>query len=181
MPNAVRYRTLCFLIVWFPVASANAGSALAWDSQQDSTRADSSYLASYRGLYDRAWSEKFMELWNSRKDTARVLAGMGKVRFVSLARDTISALFEFDSAGQARLLDIAKSIPADSIPAFTALLERWADFMEGKFGAIVGVVAGKIRYKGPATLAFKYGRAFDSVAPVGRRVTRIVSRPKRKR
>ncbi|MBI1805532.1 MAG: hypothetical protein HYR76_00610 [Ignavibacteria bacterium] len=147
---------------------------------KDSVHVDPEYVALYRGLYEKAWSEKFAELWNSNKDTAKVLGGMGKVYFASVSADTTCALFDFDSLGQARFLKVLKGTPPDTLPIFTSRIERWADFMEGKLNAVAGVLSGKIRYKGPMTLAFKYGFLFNKVAPVGKRTSQMIHQKQKK-
>lgn len=143
-------------------------------SNGDSIATHAKYDSLYRGLYGAEWSKTFIQLWNGNKDTARVLGGMGDVYFVSTDADTVAALFHFDSAGQARLMRVSSNTPTDTIPTFTSPLFRWAEFMEGKFTAFAGVLGGKIKYKGSITLAIKYGRAFDKVAPVGKRASSMI-------
>ena len=140
----------------------------------DTTSADPKLLGMYAGMFEKAWCAKFSELWNGNSDTVKVLANMGKVNFVSIGPDTTAVLFEFDSLGRARYGNVKKSMPDDTIPTFTARLEKWADFMEGRFTSIAGVLTGKIKYKGPMTVAFKYGFAFNKVAPFGKRASRFI-------
>ena len=138
-------------------------------------------LPMYRGLFDAPWSKKFSELWNSNPDTAKLLGGMGTVYFVSMSAETVSVLMNFDTAGRATFIRAIKSLPNDTIPAFSSTLEKWAGFMEGKFHAIAGVLAGKIKYKGPMSIAFKYGWHFDKVAPVGKMASHFVDSNRKKK
>lgn len=143
---------------------------------QNTPASDSSSLAAsltgkYRSLFGKEWSKKFVEAWNSNGDTARALGGLGKVYFVSVDEETTTVLMEFDSAGRAAYRSSIAPASNDTMPRFTARLIRWAEFMEGKFGAIAGVLTKKIDYAGPYRIAFKYGFAFGKVAPVGRRVS----------
>ena len=113
----------------------SAGVQAQTAAKKDSVETDSAYVSMYKGLYEKAWCTKFTELWNSNKDTAKVLGGMGKVYFASVSTDTQCTLFNFDSLGQASVIKFMKGTPADTIPIFTAKLSRWADFMEGKLNA----------------------------------------------
>ena len=149
-------------------------------TKADTAQLDPKLLTMYQGLFDKAWSQKFAELWNINPDTAKVFGGMGKVHFVSLGTDTVDALMNFDSTGKAAVLGVAKSFPKDTLPAFSALLEKWAEFMEGKFGAVKGVMTGKIKFQGNWAVAFKYGFKFDKVAPVGKRASELISQKKKK-
>ncbi|HTK83177.1 MAG TPA: hypothetical protein VL633_12895 [Bacteroidota bacterium] len=129
-------------------------------------------IAMYNGLFEKEWSRKFVDEWNAIPDSARVLKGMGAVRFVSVGAESVSTIMSFDSTGKAWLPGSGGVflMTADSIPTFTAKLEKWAEFMEGKFNAVAGVLTKKISYKGPFTLAIKYGFQFNKVAPVGKRI-----------
>ncbi|MBI4548571.1 MAG: SCP2 sterol-binding domain-containing protein [Ignavibacteriae bacterium] len=140
---------------------------------------DPKLAATYKGLFDKAWSQKFVELWNSNPDTAKVFSGMGKVHFVSIGIETIDVFMNYDSAGKATVLGVANSFPTDTLPTFSAELASWAEFMEGKFGAVKGVMTGKIKFRGNWAVAFKYGFKFDKVAPVGKRATEIVNQKKK--
>src|SRR5437867_10813019 len=114
----------------------------------DTVKVDAGRVAMYKSLFSKSWSEKFVDLWNSNSDTAMVLARMGKVYFVSVDTDTTVVLMNFDSTGKAQYLKTLNRLPKDSIPSFTAKLEKWAAFMEGKFGAMTGVFTGRIRFNG---------------------------------
>ena len=135
----------------------------------DTTRVDQDILGRYRGLFGATWSRNFAKLWNGNRDTAKALAGLGRVHFVSEGTETLSVLMNFDSTGQVSVIKLSHGAPTDTLPTFTTQVEKWAAFMEGKFHAVLGVLTGRIRFKGPFPVAFKYGVAFDKVAPIGRR------------
>lgn len=149
-------------------------------AKPDTSRLDLQLTSMYRGLFGKAWSEKFVELWNKSPDTAKVLGGIGKVHFVALGTDTVDVIMNFDSTGKATVLKVAKSFPTDTLPMFSTRLGKWAEFMEGKFGAVKGVLMGYIRYKGPMALAFKYGYHFDKVAPLGKRIIEMMNQRQKK-
>ena len=136
----------------------------------DSVQAENALKMKYASLFGPKWSNTFAEKWNVNRDTAKVLGGLGKVYFIAVDKETTSALMEFDSLGLVSYRSSKLPAPQDSLPKFTAKLVRWAEFMEGKFRAVAGVLTKKIEYHGPMTIAFKYGFYFDKVAPVGRRI-----------
>lgn len=137
-------------------------------------------LSTYKGLFENSWSKKFAELWNKNRDTAKVLAGLGRVWFVRADTETAALLVNFDSSGRAEPLKVTNVLPKDSFPAFQAVLTNWANFMEGKFGAVGGVMTGKIKFTGNFSVALKYGQAFDKVAPVGKRASLAILKKGRK-
>ena len=143
-------------------------------ARPDTSGPDPQLASAYQGLFGKAWSKSFVQLWNDIPDTERVLHGMGLVRFVSLSTDTASVVLYFDSLGRANSTSSGFFYQADSVPTFSAQLGRWAEFMEGKFNAVAGVLTRKIIYKGPFTLAIKYGFQFNKVAPVGKRVAEML-------
>ncbi|MBI1803011.1 MAG: hypothetical protein HY033_07760 [Ignavibacteriae bacterium] len=147
-------------------------------STSDSISTELALIEKYHPLFGREWSKKFVEMWNSNKDTAKVLHGLGNVYFVSTGKETTTALMSFDSSGLATYKAGGYPAPKDSTPKFTATVTRWAEFMEGKYHAVAGVLSRKIEYQGPMTIAFKYGWHFDKVAPVGRKVVEILEKKK---
>lgn len=149
-------------------------------SRQDTSKLDPQLTSEYQELFRNEWSAKFIELWNKNPDTAKALGGIGTVHFVALGTDTVDVMMNFDSVGKATLLNVADIFPADTLPTFSTRLGKWAEFMEGKFGAVKGVLMGYIKYKGPMALAFKYGFHFDKVAPFGKRVIAMLNQQKKK-
>ncbi len=138
----------------------------------DSTQVDAGVVSMYEGLFGKQWSDKFAEEWNRSGDTAKGLGNMGKVYFVSISKETTSVMMEFDSLGKGKVLHTAKAFPSDTtVPIFSATLDRWSSFMEGKFNAITGVLTGRIKFKGSLAVGLKYGMAFNKVAPIGKRVS----------
>jgi putative sterol carrier protein len=162
------------IIVLFVVSSSFVLSQSA--AKPDTSGPDPQLASAYQGLFGKAWSKSFVQLWNAIPDSERVLREMGMVRFVSFSTDTFSVVLYFDSLGRAAPPGSGWLVQADSVPTFSAQLERWAEFMEGKFNAISGVLTKKIIYKGPMTLAFKYGFQFNKVAPVGKRVAEMLKK-----
>ena len=144
-------------------------------SPSDSVQNEKALTRKYASLFGPAWSKMFVEKWNVDKDTAKVLGGLSKVYFISVDKETTAALMEFDSLGLVSYRSSKLPDPKDSLPRFTAKLIRWAEFMEGKFRAVAGVLTRKIEYHGPMTVAFKYGFYFDKVAPVGRHIVELLN------
>ena len=177
--TAMKIKLLTFAI-FILVFSARELSRAQTPPSGDTSRFASKVLAEYKGLFGRPWCESFVKLWNATGDSAKVLGGMGKVYFVTLAAESIATLMDFDSLGKASLLSVSKDLPTDSTPTFTATLEKWIEFMEGKYKAVAGVLTGKIKYAGPLKVAFKYGVAFDKVAPVGKHASQLLHQKQRK-
>ena len=144
-------------------------------SPGDSIKAGNALTKKYASLFGKEWSKKFVEAWNNNPETLKVMGGLGKVYFISVDKETSATLVNFDSLGRVSFLSYAKSNPKDTIPKFTTTLVRWAEFMEGKFHAVEGVLTKKIDYKGPMTIAFKYGWHFDKVAPISRRIVEALN------
>jgi hypothetical protein len=167
--------TAVLIIAAFTLAGAQSAPV------RDSSSLDPALLGNYRSLFGPKWSNNFAEAWNATGDSTRALAGLGKVYFISVAEETTAVLMEFDSAGRAFYRSSLPPPAKDTLPRFTARRVRWAEFMEGKFGAIEGVLSRKIEYAGPMAIAFKYGFPFRKVAPVGRRVSELVSKAEKKR
>ena len=163
--------TICIIVCVFSfnVVKAQVVSA------SDSVTIEQALIEKYHSLFGRDWSNQFVELWNSKKDTAKALGGLGNVYFVSAGKETTTVLMSFDSLGLATVKAGGYPSPTDTTPRFTATAIRWAQFMEGKFHAVVGVLSQKIQYKGPMTVAFKYGFHFDKVAPMGRRIVELLN------
>jgi putative sterol carrier protein len=173
-----KLKALLFIVVFYvPGSSTIVGQP---KPTIDSTQVEASTVNMYEGLFGKEWSEKFAEQWNGAKDTTKGLAEMGKVYFVSVGKETTSALMEFDSLGRGRLVKVSASFPEDSVPIFSSSLEKWASFMEGRFKAIPGVLTRKIIFKGSMMTGIKYGLAFDKVAPIGKRVSQWLNQ-RRKR
>jgi len=147
----------------------------------DSLQVEAVLAKKYAPLFGPEWSKKFAVAWNASPETAKVLRGLNKVYFIAVGKETTAALMNFDSLGLVSFLSSKIPGPTDTLPRFTATLIRWAQFMEGKFGAVTGVMTKKIEYHGPMTLAFKYGFYFDKVAPVGRRIVETLGEKSRKK
>lgn len=142
----------------------------------EAAKSGSEVASTYQGLFEKPWSKKFAKLWNARGDSTRVLAGLGKVCFVRAGSQAVYLLVDFDSTGRVGGIEVLKKLPKDTLPLFEASFENWVDFMEGKFGAVAGVMTGKIKYTGTFGVALKYGQAFDRVAPVGRQASLALSK-----
>jgi len=114
--------------------------------------------------YSRDWWLLVAKAWNS-SDQCDLLAGFGDVTFEVLDSDIPAVTLSWNKSGHALIVDG----PGLETCKLSAPAPRWDDFVNGKFGAAVGVLTGKIRYSGSLARLLPFPRGFDRLAEVARR------------
>ncbi len=111
------------------------------------------------------WWDKVVEAWNNSHQRG-ALAGLGLLCFEVLDGDYESACIEWDSVGYARRL-LPWSTPCSTL---SATVSNWWDFVSGRFSATMGVLQGRLQFRGEMTQILPYSAAFNRLAEVARTV-----------
>jgi len=114
-------------------------------------------------ILDALWWHRVVENWNTRP-TRALLAGLGLVTFVVSDDPRLQLHIVWDTAGLAHFAERGDGRVAE----FSASPQSWLDFVEGRFSALVGVVQGRIHFRGAIAAVMPRIAGFDELARVAR-------------
>jgi hypothetical protein len=114
-------------------------------------------------FFSPAWWEAAAAAWNASGDTAS-LALFRTAVFRVTDGPQPPVWMHWDDAGLATR--IASGRPDD--PEFSAPLENWRGFFEGRFTAGMAVLRFKITFRGPVRRVLPYTRGLNAFARVAR-------------
>ncbi len=112
-------------------------------------------------FFSPAWWEAVAEAWNAGGHTA-TLARFGTAVFRVTDAPTPPVWMHWDTTGRATPRASGR---ADD-PDFSASLENWTNFFEGRFTAGMGLLRFKIHFRGPVRRVLPYTRGFNAFARV---------------
>jgi SCP-2 sterol transfer family len=108
------------------------------------------------------WWRLFIDAWN-RNEHRRDLGGLGGVRFEVTDAPFPPACISWDRNGIAGYGD-----DDEDTPRFSATRETWLRFINGTLTATMGLLQGKIAFRGDLKRILPYSIAFNRIAEVAR-------------
>ena len=120
-------------------------------------------------LFGRKWARAMVDGWNTRPELHPNMAGAGAVAFHANEKDEIrTVILNWDSRGMMSWIKKPKNPVTKS---FTSTTKEWGRFFGGEYSAVIGVMSGKIKFKGPMSFAVQYGRKFDCMRELARSIS----------
>lgn len=119
-------------------------------------------------FFSEKWVDRLIASWNDNPQYHSSLAGAGAIVFEVL--DTAAPrnyVLSWDDKGRIGKIDSAGAL---DLPHFSASESEWKSFVNGEFSAVAAVLAGRIKYRGKMSFAFKYGPHFDKLARIAREI-----------
>ena len=115
--------------------------------------------------YSVGWWARVLEEWNASGEAGH-LANLGIASFKVLNSPLPTVVIHWDKRGTGTIL------PADSFTplCFAATAANWQAFIDGEFGAAMGVLTRRIRLEGNPVAVLPYTAAFNRLAKVSRRI-----------
>ena len=113
--------------------------------------------------FSPAWWGCVAEHWNISQYRAEMV-GFGDASFEVLNADVRLVTVQWDKNGTATVL----SEPVEGCAIFSATHENWTEFVRGQFTAVMGVLQGRIIFRGSAIIILPYTTAFNHLAKVAR-------------
>lgn len=124
-------------------------------------------------MFDQAWLDAVVARWNTHwSDHHHRFDRVGTVAMTVTDRDAnLGCTLRFDGTGRLAHAATRPRAAPDDVPAFTASLETWREYVDGGRSAAYYFALGRMTYRGDPTFLLAKGLLFDIFARCAKEVS----------